>query len=109
MANDMTPYEQARDVADKLGMDFERMIADHLSDGYVYSSPDCFICAMDTARDFGEYAEPGIFVTLAVGSLDHFISIDPHKDRRKWLGFCREEDGEVHWLPYSRLLKSNHI
>ena len=105
MANDMTPYEQAREVADRLGMDFEQMIADHLRDGYVYSTPECFICAMDTARDFGEYAEPGIFVTLAVGSLDHFISIDPLKDKRRWLGFCREDGGEVHWLPYSRLLK----
>lgn len=101
----MTPYEQAREVADRLGMDFEQMIADHLLDGYVYSTPDCFICAMDTARDFGDYAEPGIFVTLAVGNLEHFIDIDPLKDKRKWLAFCRQEGGDVHWIPWGRLTK----
>ena len=99
----MTPYEQAREVADKLGMDFGTMIHEHLINGYVYSTPECFICAMDTARDFGEYSEPGIFVTLGVGSLEHFISIDPLKDKRKWLGFCREHGGEVHWIPWRKL------
>lgn len=104
MAADMTPYEQAQCVARRLGMDFHRMINDHLEHGYVYSTPESFICAIDTARDFGEYAEPGIFVTLAVGNIDHFISIDPHKEKRKWLGFCREDGGEVHWIPWERLI-----
>ena len=103
MAANMTPFEQAREVAERLGMDFGQMINDHLRDGYVYSSPECFICAMDTARDFGEYAEPGIFVTLGCGNLYEFIEIDPMKKRRKWLCFCRTDGGELHWLPYQRL------
>lgn len=101
----MTPFEQAHQIAARLGMDFDQMIRDHLRDGYVYSSPDCFICAMDTARDFGDYAEPGIFVTLAVGNLEHFIDIDPLKGKRKWLAFCRQEGGDVHWIPWGRLTK----
>lgn len=101
----LTPYAQAREVASRLGMDFDAMIQDHLRDGYVYSSPECFICAMDTARDFGEYAEPGVFVTLAVGKLSEFLEIDPLRERRKWLGYCREDGGEVHWLDYQKLRK----
>lgn len=109
MAANLTPFEQAQCVARRLGMDFHRMLYDHLEHGYVYSSDECFICAVDCVREFGEYSEPGVFVTLAAGSLDHFISIDPLKDKRKWLGFCREEGGEVHWIPFSRLLKADHI
>lgn len=105
----MTPYEQAREVAERLGMDFDAMVKDHLQSGYVYSSPDGFICAMDASRSQLLPDKECIFVTLAVGNLDHFISIDPHRESRKWLGFCREDGGEVHWIPFSRLLKSDHI
>jgi len=103
----MTPYEQARKVAERLGMDLEAKIREHLAPcHYVYSSPECFVLAYDTRHDDGGLA---VFVTIGVGKLDHFISIDPLKDKRKWLGFCRSEGGEVHWLPYSRLLKSDDI
>jgi hypothetical protein len=101
----MTPFEEAHQIAVDLGMDFNGMMNDHLREGYVYSSPDCFICAMDTARDFGEYSEFGVFVTLAVGNLDDFVRIDPLRDKRKWLGFCRSEGGKVHWIPYGRIIK----
>lgn len=103
----MTPYEQARAAADKLGMDFDGVIRAHFAPcHYVYSSPECFILAYDTYHDDGGLA---IYVTLAVGELDHFISIDPLREQRKWLAFCREDGGEVHWIPFSRLLKSDHI
>jgi len=95
----MTPYAQAREVAARLGMDFDAMIQDHLRDGYVYSSSECFICAMDAEHE-GELA---VFVTLACGSMEHFVSIDPRRSERKWLGFKRSEDGEFHWVPFSRL------
>ncbi len=99
----MTPYEQAREVAARLGMDFDAVIRSHFAPcHYVYSSPECFILAYDTRHDDGGLA---IYVTLAAGNLGHFISIDPHRQSRKWLAFAREDGGEVHWLPYSRLLK----
>lgn len=101
----MTPFEEAHQIAVDVGMDFNGMMNDHLREGYVYSSPECFICAMDTARDFGEYSEFGVFVTLAVGNLDDFVRIDPLRDKRRWLGFCRSEGGEVHWIPYGRIIK----
>lgn len=101
----MTPFEEAHQIAVDLGMDFNGMMNDHLREGYVYSSPECFICAMDTARDFGEYSEFGVFVTLAVGNLDDFVRIDPLRDKRRWLGFCREDKGRIHWIPWSRLTK----
>ena len=101
----MSPFDQAQQIAASLGMDFNQMMNDHLREGYVYSSPDCFICAMDTARDFGDYAEIGVFVTLAVGNLEHFVSIDPFRDKRKWLAFCRSDGGKIHWIPWGRLTK----
>jgi hypothetical protein len=102
---EMTPFEEAHQIAVDLGMDFNGMMNDHLREGYVYSSPECFICAMDTARDFGEYSEFGVFVTLAVGNLNEFVRIDPLKNERKWLGYCRQDKGEIHWLDYRRLLR----
>lgn len=98
----MTPYEQAEQVALKLGMNFHKVLMEHFApNSYVYSSPDCFILAVDASRD-GEYGE-ALFVTLAVGNLADFVAADPLRDRRKWIGACREEGGEVHWLPADRL------
>ena len=101
----MTPYEQAEQVALKLGMNFHKVLMEHFQENsYVYSSPDCFILAVDAWREFGESRhEEAVFVTLAVGSLSHFLAIDPLRERRKWLGYCREDGGEIHWLPYQRL------
>lgn len=100
---DMTPAQQALHVAIHLGMSFHRLVDDHLTSPghYVYSSPSGFILANDTTHQ-GELA---VFVTLAAGSLDHFVAIDPRRDERKWMGFCREDDGEVHWIPWERLRK----
>mgnify|MGYP007071569444 FL=1 len=103
----MTPAEQAAKVAARLGMDFTKTVLEHLEENcYIYSSPDCFILACDTYREFGESApEEAIFVTLAVGNLYEFLEIDPLKESRKWLGFCREDGGPTHWLPYQELRK----
>ena len=95
----MTPYEQAQCVARRVGLDFHAAMHEHLERGYIYSSPECFIMAHD-AEHQGELA---VFVTLAVGSMERFVSIDPRRDERRWLGFKRSEDGEFHWLPFSRL------
>ena len=99
MAADMTPYEQAQCVARRVGLDFHEQLHEHLERGYVYSSPECFILAHDAEHN-GELA---VFVTLAVGSMEHFVSIDPRRDERRWLGFCREDGGKVHWIPWHRL------
>ncbi len=101
----MTPFQKAYDLAKELGINFNDMMKEHLTDGYVFCSPDCFICAFDTSRDYGDYSELAVFVTLAVGNLDYFVSIDPLREKRKWLGFCREHNGEPHWIPYQRLRK----
>jgi hypothetical protein len=103
----MTPAQQAAKVAARLGMDFTKTVLEHLEENcYIYSSPDCFILACDTYREFGESApEEAVFIALAVGNLDHFLEIDPRKETRKWLGFCREDQGQVHWLPYQELRK----
>lgn len=100
-AIDMTPAQQALQVAVRLGMSFHRVVDEHLTTPghYVYSSPECFILAYDATHE-GELA---VFVTLGVGSLKHFLSIDPKREERRWLGFCREDGGETHWLPYQRL------
>ena len=100
MAADMTPYEQAQAVARRVGLDFQAALHEHLERGYIYSSPECFIMALDAEHN-GELA---VFVTLAVGSLDHFVSIDPRRDERRWLGFKRSEDGEFHWIDFHRLM-----
>ena len=55
------------------------------------------------AHDAEHNGELAVFVTLAVGSMEHFVSIDPRRDERRWLGFKRSEDGEFHWVPFSRL------
>lgn len=99
----MTPYEQAEQVALKLGMNFHKVLMEHFAPhSYVYSSPDCFILAVDASHPDGPYGE-ALFVTLAVGNLADFVKADPLRDRRKWIGACREEGGEVHWLPADRL------
>ena len=99
MAADMTPYEQAQAVARRVGLDFHAALDEHHERGYVYSSPECFIMAHD-AEHQGELA---VFVTLAVGSMEHFVSIDPRRSERRWLGFCRTDGGETHWIPWSRI------
>ena len=99
----MIPARQALEVAVKLGMSFHRLVDEHMTTPghYVYSSPDCFILANDTTHK----DEPAVFVTLAVGNLQHFLSIDPKRETRVWLGFCRENEGEEHWLDYQKLRK----
>lgn len=100
----MTPYEQAEQVALKLGMNFQKVLIEHFQpNSYVFSSPDSFILAVNAQHPDGEYGE-AVFVTLACGNLSNFVAVDPLRDRRKWLGACREEGGEVHWIPYQRLI-----
>jgi hypothetical protein len=105
----MTPQKRAAIVAAELGMDFTKTLLEHLDESsYIYSSPECFILAVDAVREFGEDCqEEAIFVTLAVGNMHEFLEIDPRKETRKWLGFCRENGGDVHWLPYQDLRKLN--
>jgi hypothetical protein len=107
----MTPYEQAEQVALKLGMNFHKVLMEHFQENsYVYSSPDCFILAVDAVREFGESRhDMAVFVTLAAGKLSHFLAIDPLRERRKWLGWCREDGGEVHWLDYQKLRRQNTL
>lgn len=101
----MTPQKQAALLAAELGMDFTRTLLEHLDDSsYIYSSPDCFILAVDAVREFGDDCQQeAIFVTLGVGNVQEFLDIDPRKETRKWMGFCREEGGEIHWIDYQRL------
>lgn len=101
----MTPQQQAAKVAASLGMDFTKTLLEHLDESsYIHSTPECFILAVDAVREFGEDCqEEAIFVTLAVGKLSEFLEIDPRKETRKWLGFCRTNGGDVHWLPYKDL------
>jgi hypothetical protein len=101
----MTPYEQAEQVALKLGMNFHKVLMEHFQDcSYVYSSPTSFILAVDAVREFGESRhEEAVFITLAVGELSEFVAIDPRRETRKWLGFCRSEGGEIHWLEFQKL------
>ena len=103
----MTPQQQAANVAASLGMDFTKTVLEHMDESsYIHSTPDCFILAVDAVREFGEDCqEEAIFVTLAVGKLSEFLEIDPRKETRKWLGWCRENGGDVHWLPYQDLRK----
>lgn len=109
----MTPQQQAANVAAKLGMDFTKTVLEHLEEScYIHSTPDCFILAVDAVREFGEDCQhEAIFVTLGVGNLHEFLDIDPRKETRVWLGFCRENNGLVHWLPYQRIrkMKSDHL
>lgn len=101
----MTPQQQAAQVAASLGMDFTKTVLEHLDESsYIHSTPDCFILAVDAVREFGEDCQQeAIFVTLGCGSLYDFIEIDPRKDTRKWLGYCRTDGGDVHWINYQRL------
>lgn len=96
----MTPYEEAQAVARRVGLDFHAALHEHLERGYVYSSPDCFIMAYDAEHE-GELA---VFVTLGVGSMDHFVRIDPRRDERRWLGYVRKDGEEARWVPYSRII-----
>ncbi len=99
----MTPAQQALQIAVKLGMSFHRLVDEHLTtpSHYVYSSPECFILAYDTTHE----GEEAVFVTLAVGNLRHFLAIDPKRETRKFLLFCRENEGETHALDYQRMRK----
>jgi hypothetical protein len=101
----MTPQKQAALLAAELGMDFTKTLLEHLDDSsYIYSSPDCFILAVDAIREFGEDCQQeAIFVTLAVGNVQEFLEVDPRKETRKWVGFCRTNGGEIHWLPVDRM------
>ena len=101
----MTPQKHASILASELGMDFTKTLLEHMDDSsYIYSSPDCFILAVDAVREFGDDChQEAIFVTLAVGNVQEFLDIDPRKETRKWMGFCREEGGEIHWIDYQRL------
>jgi len=101
----MTPQKQAADLCAKFGVDFTRMLLDHLNESsYIHSSPDCFILAVDAIREFGDDChQEAIFVTVAVGNLHEFIEVDPRKETRKWIGFCRNNVGDIHWIDYQRL------
>ena len=101
MAADMTPFEHAMCVARRVGLDFHAALHEHLDRGYVYSSPECFIMAHDAEHE-GELA---VFVTLGFGKLSEFLEIDPRKEARRWLGFCRTDGGDVHWLDFQSLRK----
>jgi hypothetical protein len=105
----MTPQQQAAQVAASLGMDFTKTVLEHLDESsYIHSTPDCFILAVDAVREFGEDCQQeAIFVTLACGNLREFLDIDPRRETRVWLGYCRENGGDVFWLPYQRLRKMN--
>lgn len=94
-------------AANRAGIpDFQAMLEDHLRDGFVWCSPDSFICAMESWREFGDsHVEPAWFITLAVGDIGQFVRMDPKPDGKKWIGFCREEGGDVHWIDYQRLRK----
>lgn len=107
----MTPYQQAEKVALGLGMNFHSVLMDHFEESsYVYSSPTSFILAVDAAREFGDsHVEEAVFVTLAVGNLAEFVAIDPRRETRRWLGFCREDGGEIHWLDFQKLRKRERI
>jgi hypothetical protein len=101
----MTPQKQAALLAAELGMDFTRTLLEHLDDSsYIYSSPTCFILAVDAVREFGDDCQQeAIFVTLAVGNVQEFMEVDPRKETRRWMGFCREDGGEIFWLDYQRM------
>lgn len=94
-------------AANRAGIpDFEGMVTDHLKDGYVICTPDTFICAMDTWRDFGDaHASPGWFITLAVGDIAELCRLDPRPDVRKWIGYVRREGDDVRWVDYQKLRK----
>jgi hypothetical protein len=99
-----SPADYAREIAADLGMCFEELITDALHSGYVYSNSESFIIANDVYREFGDARyEKAYFVTLAVGSLTELLRLDPNPTDRKWLGFCRENEGRIHWLDYQRL------
>jgi hypothetical protein len=107
----MTPQKKAAIVAAELGMDFTKTLLEHIGDNsYVYSSPECFILAVDAVREFGDSRyEEAIFVTLAVGNMAEFLDIDPRRETRKWVGFCREDGGDVHWLPVDRMRRLGKV
>jgi hypothetical protein len=101
----MTPQKQAAGLAAELGMDFTKTLLEHLDDSsYIYSSPDCFVLAVDAVREFGDDCQQeAVFITLAVGNVQEFIEVDPRKETRLWMGFCRENNGDIHWIDYQRL------
>jgi hypothetical protein len=101
----MTPQKRAAIVAAELGMDFTKTLLEHLDESsYIYSSPDCFILAVDAVREFGDSRYEGaIFVTLAAGNIQEFLDIDPHRETRKWFGYCRFYGDKIRWIPYQRV------
>ena len=100
----MTPQKQAADLCAKYGVDFTRMLLEHLDESsYIHSTPDCFVLAVDAIRDFGDNChQEAIFVTIGVGNAQDFIEVDPRKETRKWMGYCRNNTGKVHWVDYQR-------
>lgn len=99
-----SPADNAREIAADLGMCFEELITDALHSGYIYSNSESFIIAHEVCREFGDSRyDRAYFVTLAVGNLTELMRLDPNPTDRKWLGFCRENEGRIHWLDYQRL------
>lgn len=100
----MTPQQQAAQVAASLGMDFTKTVLEHLDGGYIHSTPDCFILAVDAVREFGDSRyEDAIFVTLAAGKIQEFLDVDPQRETRKWFGYCRFFGDKIRWIPYQRV------
>lgn len=101
----MTPLLQAIRICDERDMHFDAEVARHMREGYVWSSPTAFILVLPWSR-----LEPGDawWVTLAVGSIQEFMRIDPAP--RQWLGFCRADQRE-RWVDYRKMrekfLRSN--
>jgi hypothetical protein len=101
---DPSPADYARNVASDLGMCFEELVTDALHSGYIYSNSESFIIAHDVYREFGESRRDlAYFVVLAVGNLAELARLDPNPTGRKWIGYCRENEGHVYWLDYQRL------
>lgn len=110
----MTAYQRALNECLRLGMDFDAQLAHHMAHGYVWCSPDSFILALPGYRigdafdgiSTGQGEQRAWFITLAVGSVQEFVNLDPVANKQ-WLGFCREDGGRIHWLRYDKLRRKN--
>lgn len=107
----MTPFKQAGEFCDREMPPFERWLVKYHERGYVFSSPEFFICGrpvdssfdgaffLDPATAFPRESQDAWFVFLGAGDISKALSFLPY--RLPWVIFYRK-DGELRKYPMAR-------
>jgi hypothetical protein len=109
----MTPWQKAKHWWDNHStQDFWEAVGEHLSSGYVWNSPECFMlakaCRWNAEEQNFELGEPNCwFVTLAAGAagtnpVRECLRVAPHP--QQYVAWCRRGSFEPRVYDWEKLI-----